>query len=416
MATAPAAPPRPRTFAVLGLPGVGRVFAFSMLGRIPSGALGLLLILRVRDLGGSFGAGGAVAAVAALGYAASAPLLGRLVDQRGQTAVLAVSAGLSLVVLAALALVPHETPLGVLLALGVLNGATNPPLTACMRTLWPALLEDDAERIHAAYSLEAALLEITYILGPLVIVGVVSAISVPLALWTCAAIVVVGSAGFGAQPASRAWRPVRGLRRGLIGALASPGVRTLTVALLCLGASLGAIEVAVTAACARFGSPHAVGLLLGLWGAGSLAGGLVSGRVAAPSAPTRRLTGLLLALAGGGALLAAAGSIATLALLLVVAGVAIAPAFATLYGICGVVARPGTATEAFTWMSSGVGAGIAVGNACGGLLADDPGSRATFLLCGLFALLAVGVVTLWRDTLLVAVQSGLRASAPGPDG
>src|SRR6185295_19651535 len=77
---------------VLSAPGVARVFLASMVGRIPAGALGLLLILRVRELGGGYADGGLVAGALSLGMGAAAPLVGRVVDTRGQTRVLAASA------------------------------------------------------------------------------------------------------------------------------------------------------------------------------------------------------------------------------------------------------------------------------------------------------------------------------------
>src|SRR4051794_41932855 len=87
----PRRPPTSRAMvrAVLRTPGVARVFAASLLGRIPAGALGLVLILRVRELSGGYADGGAVAGAFSLGYATAAPLVGRLVHARGQTRVLA---------------------------------------------------------------------------------------------------------------------------------------------------------------------------------------------------------------------------------------------------------------------------------------------------------------------------------------
>src|SRR3954463_7612273 len=94
---------------VLSAPGVARVFSASMVGRIPAGALGLLLVLRVRELGGGFADGGLVAGGRSPGLGAAAPLVGRVVDARGQTRVLAGSATACAGALAALALVPAGT-------------------------------------------------------------------------------------------------------------------------------------------------------------------------------------------------------------------------------------------------------------------------------------------------------------------
>src|SRR3954463_9313913 len=128
--------------AVLRSPGVTRVFAASLLGRIPAGALGLLLILRVRELGGGYArgggggrelgggdaGGGAIAGAFSLGYATAAPLVGRLVDARGQTRILAACAAAVGAALSALALAPSGAPLAALLALaGLARGAHPPP-------------------------------------------------------------------------------------------------------------------------------------------------------------------------------------------------------------------------------------------------------------------------------------------------
>ena len=77
---------------LLRVPGFAPLFLASMAGRLPASALGLVLILRTRELTGSFAAGGAVAGAYALANGVTAPLLGRLVDRRGQGAVLVPSA------------------------------------------------------------------------------------------------------------------------------------------------------------------------------------------------------------------------------------------------------------------------------------------------------------------------------------
>src|ERR671933_1667673 len=112
---------------VLPSPGGPPAFGASLVRRIPAGALALLLLLRVRELGGGYADGGAVAGAFSLGYATAAPLVGRLVDARGQTRVLAATATAVGGALAALALAAHGTPLAALLALAAVTGAAHPP-------------------------------------------------------------------------------------------------------------------------------------------------------------------------------------------------------------------------------------------------------------------------------------------------
>jgi len=403
--------------SVLTAPGVARVFGASLVGRIPAGALGLLLILRVGELGGGYGGGGLAAAAFSLGLAAAAPLVGRAVDVRGQTGVLAACTAAVSAALVALALLPAGTPLAVLLALAALAGAAHPPLAACLRALWPVLLADPARR-HAAYALESSALEVSYLLGPLVLVGAVATRSAAVALAVSAALLLAGTVAFAMTPASRTWTPVAGVRRGLAGALAAPGVRTLLAAQALVGASFGAIEVATVAFAQDAGAKGAIGTLLAAWGLASMLGGAIAMRGGAPRDPVRRLVVLLAALAAGDLLLLAATGPLALGALLVVAGLAIAPAFAVVYGLAGEVARAGTVTEAFTWLTTGLGAGLAAGSAVGGALAASAGARAGFLAAGGAAALAALVTAARARNLAAAPEltspAGVAGAAASP--
>ncbi len=267
---------------LLRVPGFAPLFLASMAGRLPASAFGLVLILRTRELTGSFAAGGAVAGAWALANGITGPLLGRLVDRRGQTAVLLPAALLSTAAIIGFALLPHGVAVAPAIALAALAGGAFPPLGPCLRTLWPALLGDDPGRMHAAFSLEAAALEATYIVGPVVIAGAIGAWSTSAATLTCAALLIGGVLAFTGHAASRAWRPERADRaHGAAGALRSRGVRTLMLVFALLGATFGSVEIAVPVAAEAAGHAGAAGLLLGVWGLGSLIGGLLSARAGA---------------------------------------------------------------------------------------------------------------------------------------
>ena len=181
-------------------------------------------------------------------------------------------------------------------------------------------------------------------------------------------------------PASRAWEPEPDRVRGLAGALASPGVRTLLATMSVVGVGVGVIEVAVPALCQRAGAPSATGFVFGLWGLGSLIGGAVASRLTAGPDPGRRVIVLLAALAGGTLPLVLASDVLSLAALIFLAGIAIAPALAAVHSLAGRLATRGTVTEAYTWLGTGMGAGIAVGAALGGSVVEGSGTHAAFAL------------------------------------
>src|SRR4051794_35353313 len=148
--------------SVLGVPGVARLIGASLVGRIPAGALGLLLIVLVRELGGGYADGGLAGGAFALGLAAAAPLLGRVDDARGQSRVLAARTAACAASLVALALMPAGVALGVPLGLAALAGATHPrSVRACARC-GPRCCPTRPSA-HAAFALESSALELSYI-------------------------------------------------------------------------------------------------------------------------------------------------------------------------------------------------------------------------------------------------------------
>jgi len=385
--------------SVLRVPGFTPLFLASLAARMPVAALGLLLILRTRELTGSYAAGGAVAGAYALANGVTAPLLGRLVDRRGQTPVLVPAAIVAACAFTGFALLPHGVAPAAAVALAAIGGATIPPIGACLRTLWPGVLGDDAGRTHTAFSLEAAALEATYIAGPVLIAGAIGSWSTAAATLLCAALLIGGVIWFTSHAASRAWRPAARRSHGLGGALRAPGVRTLAVVFMLLGATCGAIEVGVPVATEAAGHPGAAGLLLGIWGAGSLLGGLAAARAGAARAPVRRLTALLAALAAGHLLLTLTTAPAVLAALLLIAGLALSPAMAVAYALVEGLAPKGAVTEAYTWLSTGIAAGLAVGAVSAGALAEAHGAGPAFALAGAVCAAAALVGALTRGTL-----------------
>lgn len=379
--------------AVLRLPGVLSLFLASCVARLPMGAAGLLLVLHTKDLTGSYGRGGVAAGVFALSLSISSPALARIVDRRGQATVLRTGSLVSATALATIALLPHDAPFGAILAASALAGAAQPPTGACMRALWPVLVRDPA-RLHAAFSLESVMLEVVYMFGPVVIVAGVGSWSPPAALLVCAACELAGNWAFSVRRPSREWRPEADRAPDMLGALRGGGVRVLLVAFLLAGMAIGAIEVAVPALLDETGQRGLTGLLFGFWGIGSMAAGFAVGRGGPASDPPRRLALLLVLWGAAHAAVGFAGSPLSLALLLLLAGSAIAPTFVVENGMLDKLAPRGTLTEAFTWIATGLTAGIAAGSALGGVITDAASPGAAMLVLGSGGLVAAVIVAL----------------------
>src|SRR5439155_628801 len=113
-------------------------------------------------------------------------------------------------------------------------------------------------------------------------------------------------------------------------------------------------------------------------------------------------------LVGWGALHAAvglAGAPLGFAALLLVAGLTIAPTFVCANNMLDSLAPRGTLTEAFTWTSTGLTAGLATGSTLGGAVAEAVSPGAAMAVMGAGALAAAALVAL-------SAQGPLRAARP----
>ncbi len=381
-----------------------RLFATSILARLPLEMLSIGLLVHAHHLTGSFAAAGVVSGVYAVAVGVGGPLLGQLVDRRGQTSVLLASAGVSAALLLAIAVQPAGASLAVLLALAAGIGLATPPVGACLRTQLPALLSDPSA-VRAAYALETSVVELTFIFGPPLALCIGALWSTGAALGAGGIVLLLATTAFAAQPASRNWRPAPAERRPSQGSLGAPAMRTLVIVLIAVGVLLGAGEVAVVAAAKTLGSTTAAAPLLALWGVGSFAGGLLAARLGGGARTAAGLALVLGALTAGHlALIPAAGSVVALGGVLLLAGATIAPTEATIYAMVDHAAPAETMTEAFAWLATAMAVGAAVGAACAGLLVDRAGPAAGFALAGAGGGVAV-LTTMLRSRTLAPRQA-----------
>jgi hypothetical protein len=224
--------------------GVRGVLGWSIVARFPLGMIPLGLVLLVRDAGGSYGTAGLVVAAYSIASAIGAPVAGRLVDRRGQAWVLLPRAALYPAALAAVCVLAlADAPTWTLAMAAAVAAALVPPIAACVRTLWPRLLRT-ADLRATAYSLDAALQEVFFTLGPLLVAAIAATASPSAALLTAAALGGLGTLAFVLRTPSREWRP-DGDARGhgsWLGPLTAPGVRVLVAMTACYGAAFGAVE------------------------------------------------------------------------------------------------------------------------------------------------------------------------------
>ncbi|HSD01640.1 MAG TPA: MFS transporter [Gaiellales bacterium] len=379
--------------SILSTRTVRGLLATSTLALLPQATLSIALLVHAAFLTGSVAQAGLVSGAYAAALGVAGPLVGRVADGRGQTGVLVASTGASTGLLVAVALLPGRTSVAVLIVLAAGLGVATPPVAACLRAALPDALSDPGD-LRTAVAFQATLAELAWITGPPLTLGIAAAVSTRVALLVAAAGVLAGTAAFTREPASRAWRPTGGGRR-TTGAMRAPGMRTLVAILTAVGVVFGAVEVGIAT-----GQGAAAGPLLGLWGAGSLIGGAAATRFGGGPRTPSGLAWILAALAAGHLALAlVSGSAVGLGLILLTAGAAIAPTYATVYAMVDDVAPAGTVTEASAWLATAVAVGAALGSAAAGVAIAHAGTVSAYGLAGLSGAVAVAIAVARGDTL-----------------
>jgi MFS family permease len=394
---------RARYVAVLRAPHVAPLLVASMLARLPYGLYALAAILYLAHARGSYGVAGLVDGAFAVGAAVGTPWQSRLIDRLGQRRVLfpaalldATATGLLIV------LTEADAPTAALVACGLVGGLAVPNVGGALRTLWPELLRRRDDLIPTAYALDSVAIELLFTTGPLIAALVIAVASPVSALVLCAACSLLGTIAFIARPPSRNWRPdPESGSHGWLGPLRSAGVRTIVLSSVPVGFCFGAVEISLPAFAQHHGARELAGILLATWSVGSAVGGLAYGARRWPGSLGSAYLWLSLLLPLGYLPALLAPSIAAMALLILPAGLLIAPLAAAGNELIGRVAPSGAVTEAYAWPVTAILVGFAGGSAAGGLLVDVSDWHACFLAAAAAAALGGAIVYRFRGTLAV---------------
>jgi MFS family permease len=370
---------------------VAGAVAASIIGRLPISITGFAILLYAQAETSSFERAGAISAIYVLGLALLAPFLGRLIDRLGPKPVL--TFGAIAYPAALISLVALTSPNSIWIALvAALAGASLPPITVCMRALYPQLINDDA-LISTAYSLDAALIEAIFVAGP-VIVSAFAAYHRPQDAIVLAALCAsLGSFLFLRSRAVRDWKKhAVETPRSAWGPLTEPGLRTLFFVTLLNACAFGLFEIAVTGLAARQGYPAAAGAILGLASVGTTLGVLIYGsRSWWPSLPKQFFYTLLM-MAAGILSIAPFENLYLLGALVIVACAPMSVALAITSLLISKIAPRQMLAESFTWMATFLLVGISIGLAGGGVLVEHTSPFAVFVFAAMLTGAAAATV------------------------
>jgi MFS family permease len=389
--------------SVFSVPGAA---AFSMAGlvmRAPLAMFPLGIVLFVSARTGEYGWAGVLTGVYTLSNGIFSPLVGRLVDRLGQSAVIPPALVIHLVGGASTLVIAYlDAPIWTLAFPVAVFGAAYLNVGSLVRARWSYLLKGRPE-LSTAFSLEAVLDEMLFVLGP-ILVTTLALLDASIGMILAFVLVTAGSMLLRARKDSEPPRHEPGHARP-----PSPirlrVVQALAIAMAFVGGVFGSAEVGMVAFADENGARAYSGLLLACFGLGSMGCGLVYG-----SRRWRKSLAARFAVQGAvfGALqplFMLAPNVPAVAFLALIVGLGIAPTLITGFGLTERVVPSRSLTEGLSWVGTGLSVGYASGSAIVGLVVDHAGARAGFLV-PVCSGIGVAVTTLWTWRL------ALRASPP----
>ena len=384
----------------------------AFIGRLPLSMVGLGSVLLVASETGSYGLGGAVAAVGAVTTAISGPLLGRWADTHGQRRVL-LPVLLVFVVSGAgfLFSLRHDWPLVTTFVTAGVAGACIPPVASMIRVRWTHLLRG-SHRLHTALSMESVVDEFAFIVGPVLVTFLSTTGHATSGVVTAFVLATVGSLLFAAQRRTEPEPHGHASRQGP-SAMRTMGLRVLFVVGAAVGAILGALEIALVAFADELGHKSLSGVLIAGLAVGSMASGIGWGIVHWRAPLRRRLTVVLAALTVLSVPLLVVHDVWLMLPFVVLAGVAVSPSLISSFTLAELLVPRSAVTEAFTWIGTALGLGVALGSSVAGKIVDVAGANAAFLVATVSAAIAAVVVAAFQHLLHVPAEHAAEPAMAG---
>ena len=358
--------------ALLRIPGARPLLWFGLIGRFPNSMYPVGLVFAGEAITGSYGIGGSASAGFSLAAAVARPFGGYLVDRYGQRlmarALLAAFVAVSLGLLAVIRLFSAPWVI-VMLAVGA--GLTVPNVGSLTRVRWSGMAKrSDLTRWQA---LESVNDEINFIVGPSVVSLMAAWLTASMSLLTALALAVIGTLGVTALPGEpiavrtrweKGTRWMKATHLTVLGSVAG------------LGMVLGGLMVTVVAYPAELGYPAWSAVIFPLNAAASLVAALVVGRMMTGDLVSghRKATLWLLAVLIPYSL---GEGIVWFAVSATVAGLGTSPNLIQANSLVAATTSLERRTEAFSWIASAAGIGIAAGSVITGLLVDAIGAGQT---------------------------------------
>ena len=367
-------------------PGAMKFSVLALIGRMPISMDSLALIFIVVAVSDSYALAGALSAVASIVISIATPFWSRLADRIGQRKMLLRVVPLKVLGLSLfIALVMNGAPVWTWFVSIILAELAAINTGGLVRRRWLHVLspdksttaEDETDKhvVNTAYSYEALMDEIVFIVGPITATACATSIAPAAGLIAGMILMSIGLPLFAMQRATEPPpSPVR-VKDPHPPVIGIPIVQAIALATTFTGGFFGAISITVVAFAESQGQKSYSGLLLGLWASGSAVMAIINGLIKWKTSYAGRFLIFLSALTIFSIPFIFVDSILGLAIALFFNGFAIAPLIVNAYGIVQEAVPSEQITESFTWVVAGMPLGGAISSALGGWVIDTYGAQ-----------------------------------------
>ncbi|MDG4900385.1 MULTISPECIES: MFS transporter [unclassified Mesorhizobium] len=357
-------------------PGTKSFAAAAFIARLPIAMAPIGIVAMLSQTHGEYWLAGAVSATYALVNAFLSPQVSRLVDRLGQSRIAVPTTLVSALAFATLIVAANQHWPVWTLFLSSLLAALMPSIPALVRARWTEIFRNRPE-LNTAFAFESAADDLVYVAGASLSVGLSAALFPEAGMVVSTLLLAFGSAAFLLQRSTEP--PIRPAEDGAAGsAIRLRPVQIITFALIFVGATFATTEVTTVAITEELGQPEAASLVIGVYALGSFVLGIIVGALSLRTPLQRQLAIAVAVIALTTLPLLFADTVPTLALAVFVSGVAISPTFITAFGLIERHVPPAMLTEGVTWVTTGIGIGIALGSFAAGWMVDTFGPQNGF--------------------------------------
>ena len=370
-------------------PGAMKFSIPALIGRMPISMDSLALIFIIVSVRNSYALAGALSAVASIVISLSTPYWSRVSDRIGQSKMLLrvvplKLAGLTIFII----LVINKAPVWTWFVSIILAELSSINTGGLVRRRWLHVLspdksttvedEQDKHLVNTAYSYEALMDEVVFIIGPITATACATSIAPAAGLIAGMIFLAIGMPLFAMQKATEPPpSPVR-TKDPHPPVIGLPIVRAIALATTFTGGFFGAIAIVVVGFSQSQGYRAQSGLLLAVWASGSAVMAVINGLIKWKMSTASRFLIFLISLTLLSIPFIFVHSLLWLGIALFFNGFAIAPLIINAYSVVQDAVPSEQITESFTWVVAGMPLGGAVSSALAGWVIDNYGARTAF--------------------------------------